>query len=63
MTKLFFEINRSDIDIRVANEGGVPLVPLVHVHELRAGGTVMSDGNVKTSNSAQHPEAQITAGS
>jgi hypothetical protein len=29
-TKLFFEMNKYDIDIRMANEGRVPLVPLVH---------------------------------
>ncbi len=46
MTKLFFEMNASDIDTRIANEGRVPLRPLVHVHELRAGGAVMSDDNV-----------------
>src|SRR4051812_20145070 len=34
MTKLFFEMNAYDIDTRIANEGRVPLVPIVHVHEL-----------------------------
>ncbi len=43
MTQLFFEMNASDVDIRVANEGRPPLAPLVHVHEFRLGGTVMSD--------------------
>jgi ribonuclease BN (tRNA processing enzyme) len=43
MTQLFFEMNASDVDVRVANEGRPPLAPLVHVHELRLGGTVMSD--------------------
>ena len=43
MTQLFFEMNASDVDIRVANEGRPPLAPLVHVHELRLGGTVTSD--------------------
>jgi hypothetical protein len=43
MTQLFFEMNASDIDIRIANEGRPPLAPLVHVHELREGGAVMSD--------------------
>jgi ribonuclease BN (tRNA processing enzyme) len=56
MTKLFFEMNRSDIDTRIANEARVPLVPLVNVHELRAGGLVMSDDNVKvTSALVDHP--------
>ena len=56
MTKLFFEMNANDIDTRIANEGRVPLVPLVHVHELRAGGAVMSDDNVKvTAAVVDHP--------
>jgi ribonuclease BN (tRNA processing enzyme) len=46
MTKLFFEMNKYDIDTRISNEGRLPLAPLVHVHELRGGGEVMSDGNV-----------------
>src|SRR5687767_539359 len=43
MTQLFFEMNASDMEIRVANEGRPPLAPLVHAHELRLGGTVMTD--------------------
>ena len=33
MTKLFFEMNEYDIKTRIADEGRVPLAPLVHVHE------------------------------
>lgn len=56
MTKLFFEMNKYDIDARIANEGRSPIVPLVHVHELRAGGLVMSDNNVRvTSALVDHP--------
>jgi ribonuclease BN (tRNA processing enzyme) len=56
MTKLFFEMNAYDIDTRISNEGRVPLVPLVHVHELRDTGPVMSDGNVKvTAALVDHP--------
>lgn len=56
MTKLFFEMNKYDIDTRIANEGRAPIVPLVHVHELRTGGAVMSDGHVKvTSALVDHP--------
>jgi ribonuclease BN (tRNA processing enzyme) len=56
MTKLFFEMNAYDIDTRIANEGRVPLVPLVHVHELTEGGAVMSDQNVKvTATLVDHP--------
>jgi len=46
MTKLFFEMNEADINARIADEGRVPLVPLVHVHELREGGLVMRDDQV-----------------
>lgn len=56
MTKLFFEMNAYDIDTRIANEGRVPLVPLVHVHELTAGGPVMADDSVKvTCTLVDHP--------
>jgi ribonuclease BN (tRNA processing enzyme) len=56
MTKLFFEMNANDIDTRIANEGRVPLVPLVHVHELGGGGAVMSDDNMKvTAAVVDHP--------
>jgi ribonuclease BN (tRNA processing enzyme) len=43
MTGLFFEMNETDIAARIADEGRVPIVPLVHVHELREGGLVMRD--------------------
>jgi hypothetical protein len=40
-------MNQSDIDIRIVNEGRVPLAPLVRVQELREGGAVMADDTVK----------------
>lgn len=56
MTKLFFEMNASDIETRIANEGRVPLVPLVHAHEIAKGGVVLEDENVKvTSTLVDHP--------
>lgn len=56
MTQLFFEMNAYDIRTRIADEGRVPLVPLVHVHELTAGGAVFLDGNLKvTSALVNHP--------
>jgi ribonuclease BN (tRNA processing enzyme) len=56
MTRLFFEMNAYDIDTRIANEGRVPLVPLVHVHEIRGNGSVMSDENVQvTAALVDHP--------
>jgi ribonuclease BN (tRNA processing enzyme) len=56
MTKLFFEMNAYDIDTRILNEGRVPIAPLVHVHEIRDHGIVMSDDNVKvTAALVDHP--------
>jgi ribonuclease BN (tRNA processing enzyme) len=56
MTKLFFEMNAYDINTRIANEGRVPLVPLIHVHELRQAGLVMRDGDLTvTSALVDHP--------
>jgi ribonuclease BN (tRNA processing enzyme) len=56
MTRLFFQMNRYDIDTRIANEGRVPLLPLVHVHEIRSGGEVMRDERVKvTAVLVDHP--------
>lgn len=46
MTQLFFEMNAYDIKTRIADEGKMPLAPLVHVHELAQGGNVMQDRNV-----------------
>src|SRR5947207_9776218 len=43
MTKLFFELNAYDIHTRIADEGRVPLEPLVHVHEFRQGGLLVRD--------------------
>src|SRR6266478_1814005 len=47
MTRLFFEMNATDIETRIADEGRSPLVPLVHVHELVKAGPVMQDENLK----------------
>jgi len=56
MTKLFFQLNAYDIDTRIKNEGRVPLAPLVHVHELRMGGEVIRDENVRvTTTLVDHP--------
>ncbi|MGB2713228.1 MAG: MBL fold metallo-hydrolase [Vicinamibacterales bacterium] len=56
MTRLFFEMNAYDINTRVADEGRVPLSPLVHVHELTGNGVVMQDENVKvTAALVSHP--------
>lgn len=59
MTKLFLEMNAFDIDTRITDEGRVPLAPLVHAHEITAGGVVMQDENVKvTAALVDHPPIQ-----
>lgn len=56
MTKLFFEMNASDIETRITDEDRPPLLPLVHVHELTDGGPVMRDDNlVVTATLVDHP--------
>jgi ribonuclease BN (tRNA processing enzyme) len=56
MTRLFFELNAYDIHTRIADEGRVPLEPLVHVHELRQGGVVMRDDQMTvTAALVDHP--------
>jgi ribonuclease BN (tRNA processing enzyme) len=59
MTKLFFEMSAFDIATRIADEGRVPLAPLVNAHELTAGGVVLQDDNVKvTAALVNHPPIQ-----
>jgi len=49
-------MNAYDIETRIANERRAPIVPLVHVHEIRENGAVMSDDNVKvTAALVDHP--------
>ncbi|HWW87840.1 MAG TPA: MBL fold metallo-hydrolase [Vicinamibacterales bacterium] len=56
MTRLFFDMNATDIDTRIADEGRVPLVPLVNAHELTREGLVMQDENLKVSSAlVAHP--------
>ncbi len=56
MTRLFFEMNKYDIDVRTKNEGRVVLPPLVHAHEISKGGPVMSDAQVRvTAALVDHP--------
>jgi ribonuclease BN (tRNA processing enzyme) len=47
MTRLSLELNAYDINIRIEDEGRVPLEPLIHAHELTGPGLVMQDENVK----------------
>jgi ribonuclease BN (tRNA processing enzyme) len=61
MTRLFLEANAYDIQARIADEGRVPLAPLVHVHEMRSAGPVMSDGNVKVTAALVHHPPVVPA--
>lgn len=56
MMRLFFEMNAYDVETRIADEGRVPLVPLVHTHELEKPGLVIQDERVKvTASLVSHP--------
>lgn len=56
MTSLFFQMNDYDIRTRIADEGRVPLVPLVHPHQITRGGLVTKDENVAiTAALVDHP--------
>jgi ribonuclease BN (tRNA processing enzyme) len=61
MSQLFFEMNAYDINTRIADEGRVPLVPLIHVHELSQGGLVMEDDNVKVTAALVHHPPVVPA--
>jgi ribonuclease BN (tRNA processing enzyme) len=56
MTELFFEMNDLDIRTRIADEGRVPLAPLVRAHEISQAGIVMKDDRVTvTAALVRHP--------
>ncbi len=56
MTSLFFEMNATDIEARIADEGRIPLGPLVQAHNVQAGGVIMQDANVRvTAAVVNHP--------
>ena len=56
MTRQFFELNAFDINTRIADEGRPPLLPLIHPHDVTAGGVVLQDDNVKvTAALVDHP--------
>jgi ribonuclease BN (tRNA processing enzyme) len=54
MTRLFLEMNAYDIQARIADEGRVPLAPLLHVHEVRSGGPVVRDENLTVTAALVH---------
>jgi ribonuclease BN (tRNA processing enzyme) len=47
MTRLFLEMNDTDIKTRMADEGRPPLSELIAPHEITTGGLVMQDARVK----------------
>ena len=47
MTSLFLELNAYDIQVRMEDEGRIPLRPLIHAHELTESGLVFEDENVR----------------
>jgi ribonuclease BN (tRNA processing enzyme) len=47
ITRLFLEMSDEDIRVRVADEGRVPLAPLIHVHEFNKPGIVLQDDRVR----------------
>jgi ribonuclease BN (tRNA processing enzyme) len=56
MTKQFFAMTVHEMRTRMADEGRPPLIPLIHPHELTAGGPVMHDDNVRvTAAVVDHP--------
>ena len=56
ITDTFFEMSATDIDARMRDEGRVDPRPLVRAHELRAGGVVVEDANLKvTAAVVDHP--------
>lgn len=54
MTRLFLEMNATDIDIRIRDEGRPPLAPLIRPHELKTGGLVTQDPNVRVTAAVVH---------
>jgi ribonuclease BN (tRNA processing enzyme) len=56
MTRQFFEMNAADITTRMADEGRVPLAPLVRAHDLTDAGIVLRDERVTvTAAIVSHP--------
>jgi ribonuclease BN (tRNA processing enzyme) len=56
ITELFLEMNSYDINLRITDEGRLPLASLIRVHELESEGVVMQDENVKvTAAMVNHP--------
>jgi ribonuclease BN (tRNA processing enzyme) len=56
MTRLFLELNATDIETRTADEHFPPLAPLIHAHDVTRPGEVMADAGMKvTAAVVSHP--------
>jgi ribonuclease BN (tRNA processing enzyme) len=56
MTRLFLEMNATDIEARIADEGRPPLAPLIRAHDLPKAGKVFEDERVRVSAAlVEHP--------
>ncbi|WP_332700928.1 MULTISPECIES: MBL fold metallo-hydrolase [Alphaproteobacteria] len=56
MTRHFFAMSAADIDVRVRDEGRIPLPRLVQAHDVSRAGPVMRDANVTVSAAVvRHP--------
>ena len=56
MTQLSLEMNATDIETRMKDEGHPPLAPLITAHDIARAGPVMDDGNLKvTAAVVSHP--------
>ena len=59
MTKLYFDMNAYDINIRIPDEGRSPLQPMVITHEFTKDGVVMQNEHVKvTAALVNHPPVE-----
>jgi ribonuclease BN (tRNA processing enzyme) len=59
MTKLYFDMNAYDINIRIPDEGRSPLPPMVITHEFTKDGVVMQNEHVKvTAALVNHPPVE-----
>lgn len=54
LTRQFLELNRFDIETRVADEGRPPLAPLIRVREIDGPGVVYEDARVKVTAALNH---------
>ena len=54
MTELFLELNATDIQTRMADEGRVPLAPLMRPHELTRPGVVLHEPGMKVTTAVVH---------